>query len=71
VTTDRDPRARAPDLAVDLTRPDDAIHRDLRDRWPREVNLWWELDPDERSGWVYGDRMRILARLVHHQDVHP
>jgi len=61
----RDPRSDAPELALDLSRPDAAIHRDLRARWPRDPGMWWELEPDSKSGWVYSASNRILAKLVH------
>jgi hypothetical protein len=60
----RDPRAAAPVIAMDLTRPDSVIHADLRDRWPRDPGMWWELETDEKSGWVYNASGRILAKLV-------
>ena len=61
----RDPRSDAPTLALDLSRADNVIHRDLRARWPRDPGMWWELETDEQSGWVYSASNKILARLVH------
>jgi hypothetical protein len=64
----RNGRAAATVLAIDLSRTTEAIHRDLRARWPRVIDLWWELDEgdagDEKSGFVF-DGNKILARLVH------
>lgn len=50
---------------MDLSRPTDDIHRDLRARYPREPGMWWELDEGDRTGWVYGGDSRVLARLEH------
>ena len=62
----RDLRSTAPELALDLSRPTIVIDRDLRARWPAD-EIWWELELDERSGYVYCGT-RILARLVHYAD---
>jgi len=59
----RDGLAQAPELAIDLQRPTDAIHRDLRTKWPTVIDLWWELDEDDRTGFVYSGN-KILAKLV-------
>jgi hypothetical protein len=61
----RDSRASAPEIAMDLSRPTGKIHFDLRQRWPRMVGMWWELESGEKSGWVYDGNDRILAKLVH------
>lgn len=61
----RDPRSEAPHLGMDLSRDTATIHGDLRARWPHASGMWWELDPDETSGWVYAGDNRILAKLVH------
>jgi hypothetical protein len=50
---------------MDLSRPTEDIHGDLRARWPRDPYLWWELEPDEQTGWVYSHGNRVLAKLVH------
>ena len=63
--TDRNPRSEAPIVTMDLSRPTDDIHADLRARWPRQTGLWWELDEGEAAGWVYGGDDRVLARLQH------
>jgi hypothetical protein len=59
----RNPRSDAPVIGMDLRRPDEEIHRDLRVRWPSVIDLWWELEEDERSGWVWSHN-RVLAKLV-------
>lgn len=61
---DRNPRSKAEHLAIDMTKTDAQIQRELRARWPRVVDLWWELEPDAKSGWVYSGA-RVLAKLVH------
>jgi hypothetical protein len=60
----RDPRAGAPVIGMDLTRSGAEIHSDLRARFPRVIGLWWELEEDERSGWVYDGSSHVRARLV-------
>jgi len=60
----RNGRNTAPDLVMDLSKSDQEIHRELRAKWPLVIDLWWELEMDERSGWVY-NRNRCLVRLVH------
>jgi hypothetical protein len=60
----RNERAAAPVIGMDLRRKDHEIHRDLRTRWPREPAMWWELETDEKSGWVYNGKGNILAKLV-------
>ena len=67
-------RASAPELALDLSEPDAMINKRLRALYPKYPGMWWELDPDAKSGYVYsgnitpilGDRCRdrVLARLV-------
>ena len=61
----RDSRAVAPVVAMDLSRSTDEIHRDLRTRFPTHPTLWWELEENERSGWVYKSNSSILCKLVH------
>ena len=56
-------RDTAPELVIDLRRHDDVIHHELRARWPRVIDLWWELATDERTGFVYNG-VRVLAKLV-------
>lgn len=60
----RDPRWDAPVVGLDLRRSIEAIHADLRARYPRVVGLWWELEPDEKSGWVYTGSSHIVCKLV-------
>jgi hypothetical protein len=67
----RDSRSEAPEIAMDLTRDDASIHRDLRSRWPRMAGMWWELEPGEESGWVYSGSNKILAKLTHVVDDTP
>ena len=67
-------RDSAPELALDLSEPDAMIHKRLRALYGKHPGLWWELEPDAKSGYVYsgcitpilGDRCRdrVLARLV-------
>jgi hypothetical protein len=71
IDTPRDPRSDAPVIVMDLSRNDDAIHRDLRARWPQDPFMWWELDPSEQTGWVYSRSNRILARIVQAVRVRP
>jgi len=60
----RDPREDAPVIGMDLSRPTKKIERDLIARFhPR--SFWWELETDEKSGWVYTPSSHILAKLVH------
>ena len=61
----RDPRSAAAEVSLDLSRTDAAIHRQLRARWPLDPHMWWELDHDGKSGWVYSAQNKILARLIH------
>jgi hypothetical protein len=61
----RDARANAPVVVMDLSRPTEDIHADLRARYPRVVGLWWELDEGDKTGWVYAGDNRILAKLEH------
>jgi hypothetical protein len=65
---DRNPRSGAEHLAIDMSKTDVEIQRKLRARWPRVVDLWWELEPDEKSGWVYNGA-RVLAKLIHCTEV--
>lgn len=67
MSTDKDLRSHATDLLMDLSRDTVTIHLDLKDRWPRE-SIWWELEPGEKTGWVYGDKDRILVKLVHFRE---
>lgn len=64
---DRNPRSEAEHMSIDMTKTDIEIQRALRARWPRVVDLWWELETDQKSGWVYSGA-RVLAKLVHHAD---
>lgn len=67
-------RDSAPELALDLSEPDTTINKRLRALYPKYPGMWWELEPDAKSGYVYsgsltpilGDRCRdrVLARLV-------
>jgi len=67
-------RASAPELVLDLSEPDEMIHKCLRALYPKYPGMWWELEPDAKSGYVYSgcitpilgerDRDRVLARLV-------
>lgn len=61
---DRNPRSKAEHVAVDMTKTDDEIQLALRARWPHADELWWELEPDQQSGWAYSGA-RVLAKLVH------
>ena len=65
--TVRNARENMPVVVMDLTRQDEAIQRDLRARYPRVIDLWWELEDDEQSGCVYS-HSRVLARLQHGGD---
>ena len=60
----RDPRGDAPVVGMDLLRPTTAIERDLRLQFPTR-SFWWELETDEKSGWVYTSSSHVLAKLVH------
>ena len=64
---DRNPRSEAEHMSIDMTKPDIEIQRALRARWPRVINLWWELEPDEKSGWVYSGA-QVLAKLIHYAE---
>ena len=67
-------RDTAPELALDLSEPDVTINKRLRALYPKYPGMWWELEPDAKSGYVYsgcitpnlGERCRdrVLARLV-------
>ena len=67
-------RDSAPELALDLSEPDATINKRLRALYAKYPGMWWELEPDAKSGYVYsgsitpilGDccRDRVLARLV-------
>ena len=67
-------RATAPELALDLSEPDATINKRLRALYSKHPGMWWELEPDAKSGYVYsgcitpilGERCRdrVLARLV-------
>lgn len=67
-------RDTAPELALDLSEPDATINKRLRALYAKYPGMWWELEPDAKSGYVYsgsitpilGDRCRdrVLARLV-------
>jgi len=61
----RDPREDAPVVGMDLSRSTEDIHRDLRKRYPQYPFLWWELETDEKSGWVYQARTKIVCKIVH------
>lgn len=61
---EKNDRDSAPVIVMDLSRPTAAIHADLRARWPRVVDLWWELETNEQTGWVW-DSTRVLAKLQH------
>ncbi|HTP97953.1 MAG TPA: hypothetical protein VMN56_01425 [Casimicrobiaceae bacterium] len=61
----RDPRDEAPVIGMDLHRSTEAIHADLRERFPRVAGLWWELEEDERGGWVYNGSNYVLAKMAH------
>ena len=63
--TPRDPRYQAPVVGMDLSRSTEAIDHDLMQRYPQVRGLWWELEPDEKTGWVYDSRSYIVTRLVH------
>ena len=67
-------RDTAPELALDLSEPDVTINKRLRALYSTHPGMWWELEPDAKSGCVYsgsitpnlGERCRdrMLARLV-------
>lgn len=67
-------RDTAPELALDLSEPDAMIDKRLRALYSKYPGMWWELEPDAKSGYVYsgsitpilGDRCRdrVLAHLV-------
>jgi hypothetical protein len=67
-------RDGAPELALDLSEPDVMINKRLRALYAKYPGMWWELESDAKSGYVYsgsitpilGDRCRdrVLARLV-------
>ena len=67
-------RDTAPELALDLSEPDTTINKRLRALYAKYPAMWWELEPDAKSGYVYsgsitpnlGERCRdrVLARLV-------
>jgi len=61
----RDSRYSAPVVGMDLSRSTEAIDHDLTQRYPQVRGLWWELETDEKTGWVYDSRSYIVARLVH------
>jgi len=63
--TPRDPRAQAPVVGMDLSRTTEVIDHDLMQRYPQVRGLWWELEEDEKSGWVYDSRSYVIAQLVH------
>ena len=67
-------RDSAPELSLDLSEPDEMIHKRLRALYPKYPSMWWELELDAQSGYVYsgcitpilGERCRdrVLERLV-------
>lgn len=61
----RDPRQGAPAVGMDLSRSVAAINRDLIVRFGYARTFWWELETDEKSGWVYTPSSHILVKLVH------
>lgn len=61
----RNPRDGAPVITMDLSRPTEVIHADLRQRFPHVTGLWWELEEDERSGWAYDGTNSVRAKMVH------
>jgi hypothetical protein len=63
--TPRDARADAPVVCMDLSRATKVIDQDLASRYPQVRGLWWELEEDEKTGWVYDSRSYIVAKLVH------
>lgn len=62
---DRNPRSAAEHMSIDMTKTNIEIQRTLRAKWPRVIDLWWELEADEKSGWVYSGA-RVFAKLIHH-----
>jgi hypothetical protein len=62
----RDSRDGAPIVTMDLSRSINAIHADLRKRWPDVTGLWWELDEGNKTGWAYRGDDKILAKLLHY-----
>lgn len=65
-TPARDPRSDAPVVGMDLSRSDEEIQRDLANRFTKQYPFfWWELETDEKSGWVYKKSSHILCKIVH------
>lgn len=60
----RNPKSTAPTITLDLSREHHEVDRDLVGRFPKAVNLWWELEPDQVSGFVYAGN-KVLAKLAH------
>lgn len=63
--TPRDSRDNATVIYMDLSAPTDEIDRTLHARFEHARGLWWELETDEKTGWVYDASSYILAKLVH------
>ena len=61
----RDPRGDAPVIGMNLFRSTEEINYDLKQKYPDHPYLWWELETDEKTGWVYSSSSHILAKLVH------
>lgn len=59
----RDARDSAPVVVMNLQRSTEELHADLSARYPLYIGMWWELETDEKSGWVYRSDGHLLDRL--------
>lgn len=67
---DRNARAQAPTVALDTTNKDETLQRQIRALYPRVIDLHWELEDGDKTGWIYSGS-RVLAKIVHISGAHP